>query len=301
MKLVKSVLSASILAAAAQSAVAVEITPYAGIQMHYLFEDGSSWSGDAGWQDSYSRAGIKFSEDIGNIAVSAKFEYSIDPTGEVDFENTETQRRIGVIKASGDFGTIGYGKDFQPFYNAVVWGTGSDRFLGYNTGWQARFIPRVSDTFYYTTPDLDGLQIATAFSADDAGTYAEADRPNNKEIAATYVINDNFTTALAWSDGDTARQKRTGAGIKYTRENWLATLNFQESDDGNEYINAYTSYSIDDTNTVHFHLSEDNGNNTNPFTLGYKYKYDGDLTLFAEYYDDDAGGEYPSIGFHYNL
>ena len=301
MKLVKSVLSASILAAAAQTSVAVEITPYAGIQMHYLFEDGSSPSLDAGWQDSYSRAGVKLSENIGDISVTAKIEYSIDPTGEVDFENTETHRRIGVVKASGDFGTVGYGKDFQPFYNAVVWGTGSDRFYGYNTGWQARYIARVSDTFYYTTPDINGLQVATAVSADDAGTYAEADRPNNKEIAATYVINDNLTAALAWSDGDTARQKRSGGGLKYTRDNWLTTLNYQESDNGNEFINAYASYQVDDSNRIHAHISEDNGNNTNPYTLGYVYSYDSDLSLFAEYYDDDAGGEYPSIGFHYNL
>ena len=304
MKLVKSVLSASILAAAAQTAVAVEITPYAGIQVHYIFEDSAGPGGDGGIEDSYSRAGIKLSEQVGDINLTAKVEYAVDPTGETDFENDETHLRAAVLTASGDFGSIGFGKDFLPFYNAITWGVGSDRFYGYYTGYEADFISKTSDTIFYSSPDINGLNITASISGDSASKSNTSNQPNHKEIALTYTVDENLTVAAAFGDGDTAAHKRRGAGLRYAKGEWLTTINYQENPDAatpETWINAYTQYSIDDKNTFRAHIGDDDAEGTTPYTLGFSHSYNDDLTVFAEYYDNDTGGEYPSIGFHYNL
>ena len=300
MKLVKSALSASILAAAAQTAAAIEITPYAGIQVEYHFDDQGGRDGDGGIDYSYSRIGVKASEEFEGFAVNYKFETGIDATGEGDNKILDDGTvRVNRIQITSDLGTFAYGLDWTPFYNAITWGVGSDRFLGYYSGFQAEFITRTSDTFFYTSPDLNGLQISASYGLDSASDYDGSTAKDDRQVAVTYTVNDNLTLAAATTNGVDATHDRTGYGMRYTKDAITATLSTQESDDGSEWINAYASYALNDADTVSAHISDTNS--TNPFTLGYSHKYDDSLTVFAEYYDNDAGGEYPQVGIHYNF
>ena len=291
MKLVKSVLSASILAAAAQSAVAVEIDPYASLRANVI--------GDAGneeWSDAYGRAGITLSEEVNGLNVTYNFEAKYDVTQEADNNLSDGRIRQNNLKIAGDFGSIAIGKTWSPFYNALVWGTGSDRFNGTYSGYETPLtLNRRDQTVTYTAPTFNGINLAVAVS--DSGS------DNHKDIAATYALNDEITLAAGFTNGDSTASKDKGLGIRYTKDQWTMTLNHMEKNDGaTDYTNAYAGYAIDDNNYVGAHISEvSNTSASNPFTLGYTHKYNDDLKVFVEYYDADDGNEYPSIGFHYSL
>ena len=288
MKLVKSVLSASILAAAAQSAVAVEIDPYAQINVAY---NDKSYNGGSGWEDTSSRAGIKFSEEINGLSVVYNYELSVDPTNETHNDTSEPNTRINALRVSGDFGTVSVGKDWVPFYNAIVWGVGADRFGGYYSGFESVSGLRQKDTLFYTSPTIDGFQLSASISDQNNG---------RKDVALTYKVSDQITVAAAFADGDTAAKKDSGVGISYTKDSLMINLNYMETDASNaDYTNFYTEYSFDDQNTLRAHISE-TSSSTNPYTLGFSHQYNDDLNVYIEYYDDETT-ERPQIGFSYSL
>ena len=289
MKLVKSVLSASILAAAAQTAVAIEIDPYAQINVAY---NDKSYNGGSGFEDTSSRVGVNISEDLNGLAVVYNYESSIDPTNETDTDMSEPDTRINALRVSGNFGTVSIGKDYLPFYNAIVWGVGADRFNGYYSGFETVSADlRQKDTLFYTSPSIDGFQLSASIS----------DQNNDrKDIALTYKVNDQITLAAAFADGDTDAEKDSGVGISYTKDSLMVNLNYMETDDSNaDYTNLYTEYALDDKNTLRAHIS-DTSSSTNPYTLGFSHQYNDDLNVYVEYYDDETT-ERPQIGFSYSL
>jgi len=288
MKLVKSVLSASILAAAAQTAVAIEINPYAQINVAY---NDKSYNGGSGFEDTSSRVGVNISEDLNGLAVVYNYESSIDPTNETDTDMSEPDTRINALRVSGNFGTVSIGKDWVPFYNAIGWGVGADRFNGYYSGFEMVTGLRQKDTLFYTSPNIDGLQLSASIS----------DQNNDrKDIALTYKVNDQITLAAAFADGDTDAEKDSGVGISYTKDSLMVNLNYMETDDSNaDYTNLYTEYALDDKNTLRAHIS-DTSSSTNPYTLGFSHQYNDNLNVYVEYYDDETT-ERPQIGFSYSL
>ena len=296
MKLVKSVLSASILAAAAQTAVAVEIDPYASLQIMYVDETGTYR--DKGIANSYSRAGIKASETLDDLTLNYKFELAVDPTNDADNDFSDSNIRANVISVSGDFGTLAYGKQNISIYNNVVYGVGSDQFYGYYSGFENLGTTRIDNAVFYSSPEIDGMTISGSFSLEDSGTYED-----NKELSVTYQVNDSIKVAAGVMDGANTAQEDMGFGIQYSKDGLTVNAAYLDNKNGEtEYLNLYAGYSIDDANYIHAHVSDvDSSTDSTPFTLGFAHKYDDSLTVFAEYYDDDAGGEYPQVGIHYNF
>jgi len=298
MKLVKSVLSASILAAAAQTAVAVEIDPYASLQIMYVDETYSSAGyRDKGIANSYSRAGIKASETLDDLTLNYKFELAVDPTNDADNDFSDSNIRANVISVSGDFGNLAYGKQNISIYNNVVYGVGSDQFYGYYTGFEALGTTRIDNAVFYSSPEIDGMTISGSFSLEDSGTYED-----NKELSVTYQVNDSIKVAAGVMDGANTAQEDMGLGIQYSKDGLTVNAAYLDKDNGaTEYLNLYAGYSIDDANYIHAHVSDvDSTTDSTPFTLGFAHKYDASLTVFAEYYDDDSNG-YPQVGIHYNF
>ena len=296
MKLVKSVLSASILAAAAQTAVAVEITPYASIRANLV--------GDAGnedWSDAYSRAGITASEEFDSIKLTYNFEAKYDPFG--DAHNTLEDGRIrqNNIKVSGDFGSLTIGKTWTPFYNVVMYDVGFDRFKSARAGWGDNTVDgyfRIDETLFYSSPDMNGLQIQASVSS--------SNNNNNRQLAGTYKLNENITLGAGVTTGDSASDKDRGFGIRYNKDEWTLTANYMETDANSdaEFINLYAGYAIDEKNSVSADFTDKTVDNvsSNPYTLAYHHTYNEALNVFVEYYNDDTNNNaYPAIGFNYSF
>ena len=308
MKLVKSVLSASILAAVAQSAVAVEIDPYASIRANYIAGDA-----DGQWNDAYTRAGVNVTEELDNITISYNLEFDYDPTQENHNDMSTSSIRTNVIKLSGDFGTLAYGRDWAPYYNAVSYGVGPDRFYGTYSGFTVDAVGKPNKTLFYTAPKMGNLQISAAYTRDNAadygwGTGSGGTNGKDKQIAATYDVNDSLMLAAGMVRGDDAQEDRNGFGASYTTGAWLLTANYQERKSATEITgtNVFARYQMDEKNSLraHYaHIETEGSEDINPITLGFMHQYNDDLKVFVEYYDDDSGAnqEYPQIGFHYNL
>ena len=310
MKLVKSVLSASILAAAAQSAVAIETDVSASIRVAYIGGDGHDSTapvGETGWHDAYSNVTFNASEDLGSTKLSYQFSLWADPTGNLDNDMNEKGVRTHFIQLSGDFGAVSFGENWSPFYNAIIWGAGADRFNGYYTGYGVPgFDSRTTDTVFYSSPDINGLQINASVGTSSTTTKHGATQfDDHRELALTYQLNDNIMIAAAMTDGDSDAQKDKGVGISYTKDAITINANYMTTEQGGtsytgDYSNLYAQYDINDQTSLRAAIGSADGYVGGNYTVGASHQYDESIRVFAEYYSDDTGN-YPTVGFRIDI
>ena len=310
MKLVKSVLSASILAAAAQTAVAIETDVSASIRVAYIGGDGhdsTSPAGETGWHDAYSNVTFNASEDLGSTKLSYQFSLWADPTGSLDNDMNEKGVRTHFIQLSGDFGAVSFGENWSPFYNAIIWGAGADRFNGYYTGYGVPgFDSRTTDTVFYSSPDINGLKINASIGTNSTTTKHGATQfDDHRELALTYQLNDNIMIAAAMTDGDSDAQKDKGVGISYTKDAITINANYMTTEEdgvlySGDYSNLYAQYDINDQTSLRAAIGSADGYVGGNYTLGASHQYDESIRVFAEYYSDDTGN-YPTVGFRIDI
>ena len=310
MKLVKSVLSASILAAAAQTAVAFETDVSASIRVAYIGGDGHDTApvvGETGWHDAYSNVTFNASEDLGSTKLSYQFSLWADPTGSLDNDMNEKGVRTHFIQLSGDFGAVSFGENWSPFYNAIIWGAGADRFNGYYTGYGVPgFDSRTTDTVFYSSPDINGLQINASVGTSSTTTKHGATQfDDHRELALTYQLNDNIMIAAAMTDGDSDAQKDKGVGISYTKDAITINANYMTTEENGEfysgdYSNLYAQYDINDKTSLRAAIGSADGYVGGNYTMGASHQYDESIRVFAEYYSDDTGN-YPTVGFRIDI
>jgi len=311
MKLVKSVLSASILAAASQTAVAVETDVSASIRVAYIGGDGhdsAPVAGETGWHDAYSNVTFNASEDLGSTKLSYQFSLWADPTGSLDNDMNEKGVRTHFIQLSGDFGAVSYGENWSPFYNAIIWGHGADRFNGYYTGYNVPgFDSRTTDTVFYSSPNMNGLQISASVGTDATSKkHGERKFEDHREIAVTYQVNDVVSVAAAMTDGAQDEQKDKGIGISYKKDSITLNANYMTTEEGGawysgDYTNLYGQYDVNDKTTLRATIGwADEGYVGDSYTLGASHQYSDSVRVFAEYYSDDTGN-YPSVGLRVDI
>jgi len=285
MKLVKSVLSASILAAGISSASAAEFDIYGSIQPMIDSE------GDR--DNAVTQAGIKLTNDLANgMSVSANYEIALfDGDFDWDPASSSTEARQANIGLSGDFGTVKVGRTFTPSYLAV--GSVADMFYWYTTGSMVT-TSRQSKSIFYTSPDMDGLNISAAISNSD---------DKRKDLAITYTVNDNITFAASHVSSDTAANENNGIAMTYTRDS-LKVMVSREDSETKDASNIFASYQIDDKTSVAAHYSDmdDAGTKSNPWVVAAYRTLMDDLSLWVEYTDyDDGNDAYPAIGLDYRF
>lgn len=308
MKLVTSVLCASILAAAAQTAVAIETDVSASIRVAYIGGDGhDATSLDTGWHDAYSNVTFNASEDLGSTKLSYQFSLWADPTGNLDNDMNEKGVRTHFIQLSGDFGAVSFGENWSPFYNAIIWGAGADRFNGYYTGYGVPgFDSRTTDTVFYSSPDFNGLQINASVGTSSTTTKHGATQfDDHRELALTYQLNDNIMIATAMTDGDSDAQKDKGVGISYTKDAITINANYMTTEENGasysgDYSNLYAQYDINDQTSLRAAIGSADGYVGGNYTVGASHQYDESIRVFAEYYSDDTGN-YPTVGFRIDI
>ena len=285
MKLVKSVLTASILAAAVSTATAAEFDIYGSLQPMIDSE------GDR--DNAATQAGIKMSEDLANgMSLSANYEVDLFD-GEFDWDpkSSADEARQANIGISGDFGTVKVGRTNSPSYLAV--GYVADMFYWYTTGSMVTN-SRQSKSVFYTSPDMDGLNVSVAFSNSD---------DKRKDLGITYTVNENITLGASHVSSDTAANENNGIAMTYTRDA-LKVMISREDSDAKDASNIFVSYTIDDKTSVAAHYADldDAGTKTNPWVVaGYRTLTD-DLSLWVEYTDYDNGGDaFPAVGLDYRF
>jgi len=294
MKLVKSVLSASILAAAVSTATAAEFEAYGSVQPMYNPEGGSTYDGIS---DANSHFGYKINTELGNgLTLSVKHEIGINEEF-TNLEFSDTEARHAFIELGGDFGNVSVGRNYGPAYNAV--GYVADMFYWNTTGSKIA-TTRLSETLFYSAPSFNGLSVEVAFDTTDN---------NHNEIGITYKVNDNLSLSASNVSSDTATEENSGIAAKYTRDDYTIMVSREEADNATgtsvkEASNLYISYTLNDSTSIAGHIADQEtaaGVETNPAVVGFYHSLMDGLSVWAEYSDYDNGTEMPTIGLDYRF
>ncbi|KFI06329.1 porin [Massilia sp. BSC265] len=261
--------------------------------------------GYLGSRDAYSRVGVKIDYPLGSqLALTGHLELPVDsanlrmrdPYDQGDANRPHGERiRLAQIGLRSRFGTLGYGQQWMPYYNAVA--APVDMFSTYYSGFATYTVFRVAQTLSYSTPEVAGFSLSAGYtgSSGNARSTSRIDAPR-RQIAATYTF-DNTRLAAGIDDrGDAGDGRNRLYGLSASHQAgklYLAakierfdTGNRQRgsfSSDGNQAINLFGSYAMGKT-TFKLMLARVESYGDNIVHLGVDHQLTDDFRVFAEYY-----------------
>lgn len=263
----------------------------------------------AGFRDAYSRVGIKLDYPLGaELALTGQLELPVDsanfrmrdPYDQGDARRPHGERiRLAQLGLRSRFGTITYGQQWMPYYNAVA--APVDMFSTYYSGFATYTVFRVAQTLAYSTPEVAGFSLSAGYtgSSGNARSTSRIDA-RRRQIAATYTLGDTRLAAGIDDRGDAGygRNRLLGLSISHqagklylaAKLERFASGNRQPgsfSSDGNQAINLFGSYAMGKT-TVKLMLARVENYGDNIVHLGVDHQLRDELKLFAEYYREGS-------------
>ena len=114
----------------------------------------------SGLRDAYSRVGLKLTQPL-NDNWSTLFQVELP----LDMRNMDVQDpwgqeediRILKLQLSGPYGSLWYGQDWMPYYNAIAYPV--DYFSSYYSGFATFTTFRLEETISYASPSLHGFHV----------------------------------------------------------------------------------------------------------------------------------------------
>lgn len=287
-------LAATIAFALAGPASALQADPYASLRIGVEAVDPDTGDSYTGLRDAYSRVGLKLDQALDdNWTLGAHVELPLD-LANLDVHSPydqEDQVRIAKIQLSGPLGSLWYGRGWMAYYNAIAYPV--DFFSSYYSGWATPTTFRRERTFYYTSPAFNGIRLSAA-TTDDNGTESD----NRNQYVLSYA-GDGLTLAAGLDDnaGDTD-DSIMGVAATYTTGPWYIAAKYErmatdDANDGGTAGNLLLQYDLDDSNTVRGMLANVDlpawgGYGGTVLHLGWDHRYDADLKVFVEYYQEDS-------------
>lgn len=295
----------------------------------------------AGFRDAYSRLGVKVDYPLGSgLALTGQLELPVDaanfrmrdPYDQGDANRPHGERiRLAQLGLRSRFGTLGYGQQWMPYYNAVA--APVDMFSTYYSGFATYTVFRVAQTLSYSTPEVAGFSLSAGYtgSSGNARSTSRIDA-RRRQIAATYTVGNTRLAAGIDERGDAGygRNRLLGLSASHRAGKLYLAAKFERFDtgnrqrgsfssDGNQAINLFGSYAMDKT-TFKLMLARVENYGDNIVHLGVDHQRSDDFKLFAEYYregstavltprrggldDFDAGfkgGQAIAVGLHYDF
>jgi predicted porin len=256
-------------------------------------------------RDAYSRLGVKADYPLGNgLVLTGQLEMPVDsanfrirdPYDQGDAARPHGQRiRIAQLGLRGGFGSLAYGQQWMPYYNAIA--TPVDRFSSYYTGFATYTVFRVAETLAWSSPEFKGLSLAAAY-AGSGGNKRSTSRIDDRrrQVAATYTFG-NTRLAAAIDDRGNAGDRRDrlfGLSASHQADTLYLAIKYERFDtenrrrgtfstDGNQSVNVFASYGFG-KNTVKLMLAKVENYGEHIVHLGIDHRLSDDLKVFAEYY-----------------
>lgn len=258
-----------------------------------------------GLRDAYSRLGIKADYAISDgLTIFGQVEIPLDtaslrvrdPYDQGGYGRSQGERfRLGQIGLRGNLGTLAYGQQWMPYYNAIAATT--DRFSTYYSGFATYTAFRVRNTLAYYSPIWQGFAFAASYSGAD-GNRRSTSRIDDRRIqfTTTYVFGNTQLAAGVDDRGDAGNQRNRIYGLsaaqqigslhlaaKYEIFDTANTSSGQFNSDGNQAVNLFASYALG-KNTFKLMLARVENYGDNIVHFGVDHQYQDDLKFFAEYY-----------------
>lgn len=251
-----------------------------GVRANYVLTDGVSAFGQ-----------LELPLDTANLKVQ-------DPYDQGGFgRNDEENVRVAQIGLAGDFGTVQYGQQWMPYYNAISYPV--DMFSTYYSGFATYAVFRVRDSIAYYSPDIHGFSFAASYS-DSGGNEKSTSRIDGSrtQFTATYSVGDTTISAGIDDRGDDADSRILGLAISHQIGDLYLAAKYEEFDsdnkaagafnrDGNQGFNLFASYTMG-RNTFKIMLADVENYGDNVVHLGVDHQFRDDLKFFAEYYYEET-------------
>lgn len=263
----------------------------------------------AGFRDAYSRVGVKIDYPLGaELALTGQLELPVDtanfrmrdPYDQGDANRPHGERiRLAQLGLRSRFGTLSYGQQWMPYYNAVA--APVDMFSTYYSGFATYTVFRVAQTLSYSTPEIAGFSLSAGYtgSSGNARSTSRIDA-SRRQIAATYSVGNTRLAAGIDDRGDAGYGRNRLVGLsashqagpfylaaKYERFDTGNRQRGSFSSDGNEAINLFGSYAMGKT-TLKLMLARVENYGDNIVHLGVDHQLRDDFKLFAEYYREGS-------------
>lgn len=262
-----------------------------------------------GVRDAYSRVGVKFDYPLGaELALTGQLELPVDsanfrmrdPYDQGDAQRPHGERiRLAHLGLRGSFGSLTYGQQWMPYYNAVA--APVDMFSTYYSGFATYTVFRVAQTLAYASPEFSGLSFSAAYtgSSGNARSTSRIDAPR-RQLAATYVIGDTRLAVGVDDRGDAGygRNRIVGLSASHQAGNLYLAAKYERFDtgnrqpgsfssDGNQALNLFGSYAMGKT-TFKLMLARVEHYGDNIVHLGVDHQVSDALKVFAEYYREGS-------------
>lgn len=292
-------------------------------------------------RDAYSRAGVTAEYPLStNLTLTGQLEIPFDsanfrirdPYDQGDAIHPNGQRlRIAKVGLRGNFGSLAYGQQWMPYYNAIA--APVDMFSSYYSGFATYTIFRTAETLVYSTPEFNGFSLSAAHTG-SGGNERSTSRIDARrwQATATYAFGNTRLAAGVDDRGNAGygRNRLYGFSVSHTLDKLYLALKYEIFDtenlqrgsfssDGNQAINLFGSYAIG-RNTLKLMLANVENYGDHIVHLGIDRQLSDDLKVFAEYYreaetasitprrgglnDFDAsigGGHAVAVGFRYDF
>jgi predicted porin len=253
-------------------------------------------------RDAYSRVGIKIDYPLtAGATFIGQLEIPVDVANMRlrDPYDRDAPLRLAILGLRGHLGTLTYGQQWMPYYNAVA--APVDMFSSYYSGFATYTVFRVAQTLMYQTPDVAGFSAAAAY-ARDAGNRLSTSRIDDRRWQATAgCTHGNTRLAVGIDDrGDAGygRNRLIGWSLSHKMDNVYLALKaeiFQSgnhqpdtfSTDGNRAINAFGSYTAGKT-TLKLMVAKVENYGDNIIHMGIDYQLSEKRKLFAEMYRESS-------------
>jgi predicted porin len=253
-------------------------------------------------RDAYSRIGIEIDTAlVAGTALTGQLEIPVDvANGRLrDPYDQDAPLRLANLGLRGQFGTLTYGQQWMPYYNAIA--APVDMFSSYYSGFATYTVFRVAQAVAYQTPQVNEFSAAAGY-ATSAGNRLSTSRIENQrwQATASYTHDD---TRLAFGiddrgDAGYGRNRLYGLSMSQKRDNLYVALKielFQSgnqqsgafSRDGNRAVNVFGSYVAGET-TFKLMLAKVDNYGGNILHAGIDYQLAEKRTLFAEMYREGS-------------
>jgi len=284
------------------------------VQGEYVRPDNQDALNDYwGVRDAYSRIGTKIDYSLNSVTFFAQLEIPLDTAnfkiqGPYEQNSTASHNagqltdslRVGKIGVRGGFGTLAYGQNWLPYYNAIAYPV--DMFSSYYSGFGAFTPSRRSHTAVYYSPDFAGFSFAGGYSHEGGRLKANGtDYSNRYQLTASYSFGNTILSAGLDDSGGKFNTRLYGLSLQHTVpklragslylgakiERFDSGLRSGFGADGDMAMNLFAGYALG-KNTFKLHLADVENYGDRILHLGLDHQLTPRLKLFAEYYNEQS-------------
>lgn len=256
-------------------------------------------------RDAYSRLGVKAEYPLSTgLVLTGQLEIPVDSANlrirdPYDQGNATRpggqQLRIAQVGLRGSFGSLAYGQQWMPYYNAIA--APVDMFNSYYTGFATYTVFRVADTVTWSSPEFAGISLAAAY-AGSGGNRRSTSRIDDRrwQVAATCAFGNTRLAAALDDRGNTGHghDRLYGLSVSHQADKLYLAIKYELFDtgnlqrgsfstDGNQAINFFGSYALG-RNTIKLMLAKVENYGDHIVHLGIDHDLSDKSKIFAEYY-----------------